>query len=242
MGNAAPRFCVQGTVRKQIYQAWTSLHGPASAASGAKRLPPRPLRGRWGSVSSTESHLLRAGQHELTSSFHAACSSPACKARQRKRNAEAAPVLLDDGDDENSYSAKIGRWAREADEVLHDVQWWHMMRVASLTRGPSDHLYAWLLEAASIRRAGRTDLLPPVVQLVCGKAESIFHEWELLLNRGDHAFHFLHQIQDDDMRLRTTANAVLLCLSGAADFSDRYSSDAASIHCFCFGLYGRPRI
>eukprot|EP00969_Alexandrium_andersonii_P090130 3980243-Alexandrium_andersonii.AAC.1 len=44
----------------KLREAWKTCCGPACAEAAAKRLPPRPLRSRWGSVTQTETNLLKA--------------------------------------------------------------------------------------------------------------------------------------------------------------------------------------
>eukprot|EP00974_Lingulodinium_polyedra_P034500 3316430-Lingulodinium_polyedra.AAC.1 len=42
-----------GTALK-LFQAWTRLHSRARAQQVAQTLPPRPLRGRWGTAAAVE--------------------------------------------------------------------------------------------------------------------------------------------------------------------------------------------
>eukprot|EP00969_Alexandrium_andersonii_P315066 13918970-Alexandrium_andersonii.AAC.1 len=50
---------------KRLYDGYMRLFGPAKANLMAKRLPPRPLVGRWGTKDSTESFLKQTCRAEL---------------------------------------------------------------------------------------------------------------------------------------------------------------------------------
>ncbi len=50
----------------RLHAVWSRLHGPQRAKAVFRRLPPRPLRGRWGCVSACEDHFLRAGYSETS--------------------------------------------------------------------------------------------------------------------------------------------------------------------------------
>ncbi len=59
----------------KIRAGWTSLFGEKAAAEVCKQLPPRPLRGRWGSVSEAERFLIAIDQREIASIYRQACQS-----------------------------------------------------------------------------------------------------------------------------------------------------------------------
>jgi hypothetical protein len=44
----------------RLYQAWKEIAGDAQAEAVFRRLPPRPLKGRWGSVATCERFFLEA--------------------------------------------------------------------------------------------------------------------------------------------------------------------------------------
>ena len=56
----------------RVYKIWEKEYGSESAASYLKRLIPRPLRGRWGSLYDTESYLLHCTRGRLEKVFRAA--------------------------------------------------------------------------------------------------------------------------------------------------------------------------
>ena len=58
-----------GSNAKALRASWSFLYGTDRAKSAAGKLPPRPLRGRWGSASRTEAVVLHATRSELTAVF-----------------------------------------------------------------------------------------------------------------------------------------------------------------------------
>ena len=49
---------------KKVQESYTEKYGP-EAAKVVSRLPPRPLRGRWGSIDGTEHYLIKVGRDKL---------------------------------------------------------------------------------------------------------------------------------------------------------------------------------
>ena len=87
--------------------AWATIYGEARANMCAKRLPPRPITGRWGTASAAEAALLICGEVKLPNIFfHALIDGR----RGRRSASETVDV---DGTDED-YSERLSRWLREA--------------------------------------------------------------------------------------------------------------------------------
>jgi hypothetical protein len=62
---------------KKFYNSVADLFGRPRAEAVAKRLPTRPIRGRWGNVSSAEADLMRVGSFQFPRAFYRAfCSKP----------------------------------------------------------------------------------------------------------------------------------------------------------------------
>lgn len=62
---------------KKFYNSVAELYGRPRADAVAKRLPTRPIRGRWGNVSSAEADLMRVGSEQFPRAFYRAfCSKP----------------------------------------------------------------------------------------------------------------------------------------------------------------------
>eukprot|EP00969_Alexandrium_andersonii_P169283 7483394-Alexandrium_andersonii.AAC.1 len=66
----------------RIYKAWAAHRGVERADSVAKSLPPRALKGRWGSIDAVERKLLLAGKHDLELVWAEALVSKASKPRR----------------------------------------------------------------------------------------------------------------------------------------------------------------
>ena len=64
-----------------MHSAMTELYTLARANEVAKKLPARPLRNRWGSVTDADRSLLRIGYYEVPAAFRLAyCSGAQPKA------------------------------------------------------------------------------------------------------------------------------------------------------------------
>jgi hypothetical protein len=98
---------------KAIHAAWLKLHGPVEAQEYGTKLTPKCIAGRWGSISATETDLLRAGPRlgavlrfaltgcvETGSAGDAAAVAPPLdgprRGRKRKATSSVAPPLQDD--------------------------------------------------------------------------------------------------------------------------------------------------
>eukprot|EP00969_Alexandrium_andersonii_P314768 13905376-Alexandrium_andersonii.AAC.1 len=75
-----------GSNHARIYECFAARHGEARADACARRLPPRPLRGRWGSLSASEGYLLLCGIAEVTGAFVDAVGRHQTSARARRRS------------------------------------------------------------------------------------------------------------------------------------------------------------
>lgn len=53
------------TIASKLFVVWKQRFGHARAQEAAGRVPPRPLRGRWGSMTACEQHFIRCGMKEL---------------------------------------------------------------------------------------------------------------------------------------------------------------------------------
>ena len=126
---------------KKMGTAWKELF-PNGWQEAPKRVPPRPLRGRWGNASSVEQHILLCGQPMLPVVFKHAF---AVKARKRapRRGAVVEDEELGMGcidEEDGMFSERMNRWQTEASSALDSNDWWVQLHIAHTVRGPSDHL------------------------------------------------------------------------------------------------------
>jgi hypothetical protein len=167
---------------KQIHTAYANTFGKHRADLVASKLPPRPLRGRWGQATLTEAFILRCGPSELPTIFLEVFGTGAgadAKPRVPTARAEEDGLLLGELDkDDEHYSAKLNKWAHDACKGLQDPTFWRTLVVAHVSRSPSSHIQFWF-RSQHARHGG--DELPAIVQLVCGKADSVACEWDDLL-------------------------------------------------------------
>ena len=102
-----------------------------------KRLPPRALKGRWGSLNACEQHFIDAGPSKCAAVFGAVFG-------KQSKAEPAAWALVHIGDDEDKeYEVKAGRWIRGAVDGLNDKHFWTKTFRSSITRQPLDHFLHW---------------------------------------------------------------------------------------------------
>lgn len=150
----------------------------AEVAKAVSRLPPRPLRGRLGSIDATESYLIGCGRDKLPVVFD--------EALFRKILAKvlaAIPESVKDlpsndrvrgvDDDEKTYSRRIGLWTKLATKDLKSPDFWATSQIASVTRSPVGYCLFWN-QKGSCRPS---KLKGPIFQ----KSDQILREFEALV-------------------------------------------------------------
>ena len=104
----------------KLKAAFAVLFGDALAAEVFRRLPQRPLRGRWGSVTRAEAAILLAGFPRLAQAYKLALCDK--KKRSKKQAGEQTDGFLGDdagapGDDAD-YHEREGKWMADAMVML----------------------------------------------------------------------------------------------------------------------------
>ena len=89
----------------------------------------------------------------------------------RKRGQRSAPIDPEVDEDEETYQEKHGRWLRETLQALNGNAFWLCVSIAHTSRQPVIHFEHWL--------QSKPERL--MVELVCGKADMIWDEWNQML-------------------------------------------------------------
>lgn len=146
----------------KIKSVWLSVYDPRTFP---KTLPPRPLRGRWGSIEAIEKFLLHCGRERLLLVF-----KEALLAKAEERVSDSALVLVTEDDDDceiRQYQLKLGRWAIEAINALGSFQFWLHVIIGSVSRGPLTHVLGFIMNRScrqpkpSNKTAGAADSNKP---------------------------------------------------------------------------------
>ena len=85
-------------------------------------------------------------------------------------------------DDAATYSYNIGRWSREVDACLHTDEFWIVLEIAYITRGPLTHLENWLGGSNSKKTEKGESKQPAMLELVCERADQIDAEFQDLID------------------------------------------------------------
>eukprot|EP00959_Pyramimonas_sp_CCMP1952_P465336 9488119-Pyramimonas_sp.AAC.1 len=158
---------------KQVYREWTKQFPGTSKC--VKRVPPKCIGGRWGSVSSCESRLLSLDANRFKSVWAVVASSQSTRRRR--------PAKKDDDDDideAGAYSTKMNTWwTRATDAITLDEFFYPLVvRIISTQRAPTDHLLYWLQKQRSLRKIGAP---APLALLAWGKKDTLKKEFHAML-------------------------------------------------------------
>ena len=203
--------CVRTSLNfRKLKQHYLDHHGVMLSSHVFKKLPQRPLRGRWGTATAAEEWLLAASSEHFPSSFEIEVVSKTVRARNFGDDA---------GADDGQYN---GRWAKEAHIGLSSPRFWIVMEAAKASREPLNHFRHWLQSGSQSDRPH-----PKAVELSVVVADKILREWESFV--GDRGFaqallSKFNAIENVDDRQATTAGIVTLYLSQACDFSRTVAS------------------
>jgi hypothetical protein len=202
--------CVRTSLNfKKLKQHYADNISLELAMTAFKKLPQRPLRGRWGTSTAAVDWLLNfdADTQDFPQAFHVVVVPTKAKARSY-------------GDDLNADDGQYnGRWAREAYKGLSEPLFWVAMEAAKATGSPLDHFRHWLQSSPKA-----ADPRPKSVQLAVDAANRIFKRWEEFTEEAFAAstastlFRKLEEIEDDSSREAATAASATLYLSQACDF------------------------
>ena len=141
-----------GTPRK-IFRAYSAMHGEQRAKEVASRLPPRALRGRWGSITAAEEFLLKCGHAELPAIF---CNAVGEHEGHGEDDAQEALVVdlssVEVCDvDSAVYRQVMGRWRRESIAAVRSNDFWIVLSIANTTKRPIDHFMRWLMSTSDVK-------------------------------------------------------------------------------------------
>ena len=164
-----------------VFAAWVRVDA-VRAVTCAKKVPPRPLVGRWGSASDCQRFLLRA-----TSSDVNRIVVPVLSASSTTRKAPSKPLGTQELNVEEIaiHSERMGRWRNDAITALRDERFWICLALTDKLMSPLSHFYNWLMANQDQGRdlPGDGSQLPytNLALLVWGKAEELRAEVETLM-------------------------------------------------------------
>eukprot|EP00969_Alexandrium_andersonii_P051250 2251623-Alexandrium_andersonii.AAC.1 len=127
-----------------VLNTWITVAGPEDAIRCAKRVPPMPLSGRWGSASACEAHILQCDRGQLALVLGRVLGRKHAKQTRANQGPDQLNELSLEAMAE--HSAKMSRWAKDALKALKSDAFWAMLRVSSKVKGPLDHFYYSLLQ------------------------------------------------------------------------------------------------
>lgn len=169
---------------KNIYLEWCVAYGAASANKRVLKLMPKCNSGRWGSIHVTEERLLAMGASELAHVLATVLERKTAKSKHKKTPVDSSSLSPDQLAIEQAaeYSKKMGTWRSYALTAVRDIFWHKLLAIMHRSREPVMHF-------THFARANPTEeeLLKhgsPLCQLVNGKMDDIYQEFDALLENS----------------------------------------------------------
>lgn len=161
---------------QKIFSVWRTLHGDVSAVKYVKKLCPRCIAERWGSIDASEKFLLHVDIRRLSRVVGELFkTTPGLLNDETRSKCDDSVVDCISLEERKDYSIKMGRWRRQTAKTLDSPFFAGLVRVMNRSRSPFIHLSNFLKKRFSLSAPGH------LAQLVCGKAELIQKEFETML-------------------------------------------------------------
>ena len=129
----------------KLYNAACDMYGNVLGHKVAGKIPGKCLKGRWASSESIESMIDNAGP--LLAKVLVKALSGYAGARSKKAGPGA--------DDDDDYSAKLGRWRQLAVTALSNSRYLLTVRVSRIARQPLLHALYWVQKQSKLLHAQR---------------------------------------------------------------------------------------
>ena len=184
------------SVPKGVYAAWQDRYGVMDANRCAKNLCPPAPAGRWGAVSNVESKFKSVDLEKLH-----VCLGDALQKKQLQRPKAIQGYNPNEElhvEEQAAYSAKLGRWRKDALAASGDLVFVRLVLTVPITRAPCSHMHAFLKK--HIDQAQRDVKGNHYAQLIGGKAHEIFSEFEAALDSPE-LIHATDDLNQDDALL-----------------------------------------
>ena len=211
---------------RNMYLTWCNLHGSPSASVHARRLPPRCLAGRWGSVANTERALDDAGPSLVVPVLQKVLAKDKID-RHKKRTLANGPDEIR-VEEMQQYAERLGRWAQEALVAVSDKLLWSLIGIMRRCHEPLQHHQCALQEKLTDDELAEEG--GHVSRMACGKAEEIMAEFDRLI---DHPWGGLAEsaIEDHEMRASLVEFYILIVLHHAGGYHRRIVAIALRYPC-----------
>ena len=169
--------------------AMVAMFGVAIANELASRMIPKCISGRWGSIGTTMSWVLRGGRAHLGLAVQAVLTKELAARYTDAEGGDQGPAPVLDAvatdprnESQQQHRERLGRWRREVLEIIKSDIWWNVVFVVHALQGPMDHLKNFIASTRDYKKEGSH-----LAALVWGKALQIQDEYGPLLRDGEWA-------------------------------------------------------
>lgn len=232
-----------------IKKAYAEITSQEEAKRKVNRYVPRPLRGRWGAIASTEEWYMNAGFERVAAVINkvlpkeasrvlaAATLVPARKAKAKakakpKPNSQpTGPVDLDAADappaedadfaDESKvYTEKMGQWRTKTVINCNNPDKWRMIIVMNKAFGPCTHCERFFMSGGTAMRTSK------MAEFVTSRCAQIQREFDDLLSDGafEADWQVLVELTPDELKLADwVEEGVAQTLEVATNFYQRFT-------------------
>jgi hypothetical protein len=226
-----------GHNHKRVVDSYIKLFGRERALAVVRKLPPRFLRGRWGSKHVALAYILACTPSELIAVLLDAFGHPESKSKSKSKSKSTTPAADQDdsiGVDETmaQFTARMNKWEKL---VVADIQtkwFWKHSRISYVAGTVVHHFQCWL----------QSDQKGMMLELVWGKADEFLHEHNALIQFDDvfaspGPWGELFDADDDaPTQSESCKEAVLHVVEVATDFYMRVARACASVALDAFPL------
>lgn len=236
----------------KVVNVWRSHgnHKKLKESLGEAKLgvPPRPLKGRWGSVSNAEAFLLKCGgRHRLPGAFKQALLDKLTPQQIQEANAldDQVALAFKTDDDEAQYRLKIGKWTVAACADLASGEFWCTLEISHTTKKPLMHFMHILMKGQESARPSRRRSVHTtaddnlLLSLIKRDVKRVSQEISDTLHNGPASFDgllsTLHDFHDLD-RHKWICLAVASTLQVGAEFHNRIATYLFEYPWRVFGL------
>jgi hypothetical protein len=177
----------RGDVR-HVYNLASRVYGNIVARASFKRLPPKPLAGRWGQITACEDHVLSATRSRLRVLLPIICGRAPAAADATAAVAAAVSAVpaepemaivarVDDPrlEEQQAHRARVGRWKKDVVIACDSDLFWEGLLAHRRSSYPLDHHLRAVQQNPPVG-TGRLGRLLGRVEGICDEAAECFRD------------------------------------------------------------------
>eukprot|EP00973_Karenia_brevis_P093808 12419184-Karenia_brevis.AAC.1 len=170
---------------RPMFKVWLDMFGPEEAIKCARKLPPKPISGRWGCISACENYLLKCDPESLRGVLHTVVAPKLIVGEDGPDGSEHANLSEPRADGQKEYRLRLGKWRRDSLSLVNEGLFWIVLELASRTRTPLDHLEHFM--GSKVKNDDLLQFGNHHIQILTTKGAEIITEFGRILASSDWA-------------------------------------------------------